>query len=237
MPHIATSLVLALFCFIGPSSMRASPRNILLILTDDLGWRDLSCYGSTFYETPNIDRLAPKGMRFTDAYAAAGVCSPTRAAVLTGKTPARLHLTDFIRGLDYPYAALTPPDWTRYLPHEEVTLAEMLKQVGYETLYFGKWHLGGEEHFPVTQGFDHSIAETESSVCRHATARRHQNARYQVEYRCLAAATGPTRTTVRRQRSAFRGRAIESRCPFSNPMSWILIMLLCWKHRVLGASN
>ncbi len=162
MSRIAAFLVPALFCFVGPSSMQASPPNILLILTDDLGWRDLSCYGSTFYETPNIDRLASQGMRFTDAYAAAGVCSPTRAAVLTGKTPARLHLTDFIRGLDYPYAALTPPDWTRYLPHEEVTLAEMLKQVGYETFYFGKWHLGGEEHFPVTQGFDHSIAETEA---------------------------------------------------------------------------
>jgi arylsulfatase A len=137
--------------------------NILLILTDDLGWSDLSCYGSTFYETPNIDRLASQGMRFTDAYAAASVCSPTRAAVLTGKTPARLHLTDFIAGLDYPYAALTPPpDWTRYLPHEEVTLAEMLKQAGYETFHFGKWHLGREKHFPVTQGFDYSIAQTAS---------------------------------------------------------------------------
>ena len=142
------------------NGMSRSP-NILLILTDDLGWRDLSCYGSTFYETPNIDRLASQGMRFTDAYAAATVCSPTRAAVLTGKTPARLHLTDFLSGLEFPHAALTPPDWTRhYLPHEEVTLAEMLKPVGYETFYFGKWHLGGEEHFPVTQGFDHSIAET-----------------------------------------------------------------------------
>ena len=117
---------------------KASAPNILLILTDDLGWRDLSCYGSTFYETPNIDRLASQGMRFTDAYAAASVCSPTRAAVLTGKTPARLHLTDFLSGLDYPYTALSPPDWTRWhLPHEEVTLAEMLKQVGYETFAVG----------------------------------------------------------------------------------------------------
>jgi arylsulfatase A-like enzyme len=146
-----------------PPLDQTSRLNILFILTDDLGWRDLSCYGSTFYETPNIDRLASQGMRFTDAYAAAGVCSPTRAAVLTGKTPARLHLTDFLSGLDYPHVALSPPDWTRwYLPHEEVTLAEMLKQVGYETFYFGKWHLGGEEHFPVTQGFDHSVAETQS---------------------------------------------------------------------------
>ncbi len=139
------------------------PPNILFILTDDLGWRDLSCYGSTFYETPNIDRLASQGMRFTDAYAAATVCSPTRAAVLTGKTPARLHLTDFLSGLEYPHAALSPPEWRRrHLPHEEVTLAEMVKKVGYETSYFGKWHLGGEEHYPVTQGFDHSVGITGS---------------------------------------------------------------------------
>ena len=137
--------------------------NILLILTDDLGWRDLSCYGSDFYETPNIDRLASQGMRFSDAYAAATVCSPTRAAVLTGKTPARLHLTDFLSGLVFPHAALKPPDWQRhYLPHDEITLAEMLKPAGYETFYFGKWHLGGEEHFPATQGFDHTLAETQA---------------------------------------------------------------------------
>lgn len=160
MPRIATFLVLGLCGFTIPASMWATPPNILFVLTDDLGWRDLSCYGSTFYETPSIDRLASQGLRFTDAYAAATVCSPTRAAILTGKTPARLHLTDFIRGLDCPFAALTPPDWPRYLAHEEVTLAEMLKQVGYETFHFGKWHLGREEHFPVTQGFDHSIAES-----------------------------------------------------------------------------
>ena len=137
--------------------------NILLILTDDLGWRDLSCYGSDFYETPNIDRLASQGMRFTDAYAAATVCSPTRAAVLTGKAPARLHMTDFLSGLVFPHAALKPPDWQRhYLPHDEVTLAEILKQAGYETFYFGKWHLGGEKHFPATQGFDHTLAETQA---------------------------------------------------------------------------
>ena len=136
--------------------------NILFILTDDLGWRDLGCYGSDFYETPNIDRLASQGMRFTDAYAAATVCSPTRAAILTGKTPARLHITDFFSGLEFPYAALRPPNWQRHhLPHEEVTMAEMLQQAGYETFYFGKWHLGGDEHFPVTQGFDHSLGETQ----------------------------------------------------------------------------
>ena len=145
-----------------PRSTSQSP-NILLILTDDLGWRDLSCYGSDFYEAPNIDRLASQGMQFTDAYAAANVCSPTRAAVLTGKAPARLHLTDFLSGLEFPHAALKPPNWQRHhLPHEEITLAEMLKQAGYETFHFGKWHLGGDDHFPVTQGFDHSLAETQA---------------------------------------------------------------------------
>ena len=164
---IVTALVLGISHVAQAQSAAAKPQldqtsrlNILFILTDDLGWRDLSCYGSSFYETPNIDRLASQGMRFTDAYAAATVCSPTRAAILTGKTPARLHLTDFLSGLEFPHAALSPPDWTRwYLPHKEVTLAEMLKPAGYETFYFGKWHLGGEEHFPSTQGFDHSIAE------------------------------------------------------------------------------
>ena len=102
-----------LFCFLLPAYMWADRPNLLLMLTDDLGWRDLSCYGSTFYETPNIDRMATQGMRFTDAYAAATVCSPTRAAVLTGKTPARLHITDFISGLEYPYTALKPPNWQR----------------------------------------------------------------------------------------------------------------------------
>ncbi|MEO2019024.1 MAG: sulfatase [Fuerstiella sp.] len=166
---VVAGIVTALVLGISPVAdaqqpqAKASAPNILLILTDDLGWRDLSCYGSTFYETPNIDRLASQGMRFTDAYAAATVCSPTRAAVLTGKTPARLHLTDFLSGLVFPHAALTPPDWKRHsLPHEEVTLAEMLKPAGYETFYFGKWHLGGEEHFPATQGFDHNLAETKA---------------------------------------------------------------------------
>ena len=78
-------------------SAYTDPPNILLILTDDLGWMDLGCYGSTFYETPNIDRLADQGMRFTDAYAAANVCSPTRAAIMTGRYPARLGLTDWMR--------------------------------------------------------------------------------------------------------------------------------------------
>tara|TARA_B100000519_G_scaffold201081_1_gene215734 strand:+ start:3238 stop:4695 length:1458 start_codon:yes stop_codon:yes gene_type:complete len=154
--------ILAALLLLHDSSYAAKP-NILLILTDDLGWRDLSCYGSDFYETPNIDRLAKQGIRFTDAYAAATVCSPTRAAILTGKSPARLHITDFLSGLEFPYAALKPPSWQRdYLPHGEVTMAEMLKSGGYESYYFGKWHLGGKEHFPASQGFDHTLAATQA---------------------------------------------------------------------------
>jgi arylsulfatase A len=139
----------------GP--MKTRPPNVILILVDDLGWTDLSCQGSTFYETPNIDRLASQGMRFTHGYAACTVCSPTRAAVLTGKYPARLHITDWIAGHQRPYAKLKPPGWTQYLPHEETTIAELLKAAGYATFHVGKWHLGNEEYWPTTQGFDENI--------------------------------------------------------------------------------
>jgi len=132
----------------------AAKPNFVFILIDDLGWTDVSCYGSTFYETPNIDRLAGQGMRFTNGYAACCVCSPTRASILTGKYPARLHLTDWIEGHKRPYAKLAIPDWTMYLRHEEVTLAEALKPAGYATAAMGKWHLGGEEYRPESQGFD-----------------------------------------------------------------------------------
>ncbi len=133
--------------------------NILFILVDDLGWKDLGCYGSTFYETPNIDRLAAEGMRFTDAYAACPVCSPTRASIMTGKYPARLGLTDWIPGRFHnrgqePENRLVPPEFKPYLDHKETTLAEALKENGYKTGFFGKWHLGDEPYWPEHQGFD-----------------------------------------------------------------------------------
>jgi arylsulfatase A len=138
--------------------------NFLFILTDDLGWSQLGCYGSCFYETPNIDRLAADGMRFTDAYAACPVCSPTRASIMTGKYPARLHLTDFIAGGNYPYERLKQPEWQKYLSLEEVTIAEVLKTAGYKTASFGKWHLSiakqppqSRPYNPDKQGFDESI--------------------------------------------------------------------------------
>lgn len=132
----------------------AQPPNIIFILVDDLGWTDLGCQGSKFYETPNIDRLAREGMRFTQAYSACTVCSPTRAALMTGKYPARLHVTDWIKGHEYPKARLKVPDWTMCLPLEERTIAEVLKEAGYATASIGKWHLGGREFYPDKQGFD-----------------------------------------------------------------------------------
>lgn len=133
--------------------------NIVMFLIDDLGWNDFGCYGSKFYQTPTIDSLAHAGVLFTDAYAACTVSSPTRAALMTGKYPARLHLTDWIAGWNYPWAKLSIPDWTKYLPLEEKTIAEYLKEVGYQTWHVGKWHLGDEEkYWPENQGFDVNIA-------------------------------------------------------------------------------
>jgi len=135
--------------------------NIVFILIDDLAYHQLGCYGSSFYETPDIDHLAKQGMRFTDAYAAAPVCSPTRASIMTGKYPARLHLTDYIKGHSPKDKKLLTPDWTPYLPLEEVTIAEALKAAGYVTGHFGKWHLNKDKNYkpgrpmdPGSQGFD-----------------------------------------------------------------------------------
>jgi len=134
--------------------------NIVLFLIDDLGWRDLGCQGSTFYQTPNIDRLAREGALFTDAYAACAVCSPTRAAVLTGKYPARLLLTDWLpSGRWNPQARLQSGRFIRALPLEEFTLAEALRAGGYRTASIGKWHLGSEPFsLPQHHGFDVNVA-------------------------------------------------------------------------------
>jgi len=133
--------------------------NVIFILADDLGWRDLSCYGSTFHETPNLDRLASRGMRFTQAYAACPVCSPTRASIMTGKYPARLHLTDYIAGARR--GKLIPPTYLHQLPLEEVTVAEAFKDAGYRTAFVGKWHLGKSEFYPEHQGFDQNVGGCE----------------------------------------------------------------------------
>ncbi len=141
----------------APAAAATRAPNIIFFLIDDWGWTDAASFGSKLYETPNIDRLVAQGMKFTDAYAACTVCSPTRAATMTGKYPARLHITDWIAGHNRPYAKLKIPTWTLQLPLEEKTIAEALKERGYATGLFGKWHLGGEAFYPEHQGFDVNV--------------------------------------------------------------------------------
>jgi arylsulfatase A len=167
--HVTSAIILSLalvFASTVPSDAAATrPPNIVFILADDLGWADLGCYGSKFHQTPNIDRLAKQGMRFTDAYAAAPICSPTRASILTGKYPARLHLTDWLPGRkDMPSQRLLRPVIEQQLAIEEITLAEFLKPVGYVSASFGKWHLGGEDFAPEKQGFDLSIGGAQAGT-------------------------------------------------------------------------
>ena len=137
--------------------------NFVLILADDLGWRDLACYGNPFFSTPNIDRLAAEGARFTQAYAASPVCSPTRASILTGRHPARTGITDWIPGRRWPERGpLITPETPRALRLEENTIAEQLRRLGYRSACIGKWHLGGQGFLPENQGFDLNIGGTES---------------------------------------------------------------------------
>lgn len=133
------------------------PYNILFILVDDLGIRDLHYTGSTLYQTPNIDRLAHQSVRFSNAYASAAVCSPTRAALMTGKSPARLGITNWIPGDDNAGKPLQEPRTPLQLARSEVTIAEILKAKGYRTFFAGKWHLGGKGFLPQDQGFDVNV--------------------------------------------------------------------------------
>jgi arylsulfatase A-like enzyme len=139
--------------------------NVVIFLADDLGWRDLGCTGSTFYETPNIDALAARGMMFTNAYAACPVCSPTRAALLTGLYPPRTGVTDWIGAIQPDKAVnderyrdrLLPAAYSEQLALEETTIAETFKKNGYATFMAGKWHLGREKFYPDKQGFDVAV--------------------------------------------------------------------------------
>ncbi|QDV53332.1 sulfatase [Gimesia fumaroli] len=160
--------VLFFLCLCLPANYAAEKTNIVFILADDLGWKDLACYGGTLAETPHLDQLASEGMKFTNAYSPAPICSASRAAILTGKTPARLHF-EFVTkptGVDPPFRQLQPPAYTRDLPLKEVTLGEMLQQADYATGFFGKWHVS--EHFkgylgwspthgPKQQGFQTAV--------------------------------------------------------------------------------
>jgi arylsulfatase A-like enzyme len=139
-----------------------TPPNFVFILVDDLGWTDLGAYGSSFYETPNVDRLAAEGTRFTNAYAAGPVCSPTRGSILTGKHPARTDTTNWFGGRRV--GKLLPAPYLEHLPLQEVTIAERLRDAGYTTGFFGKWHLGAEGYYPEDQGFDVNVAGYEAGM-------------------------------------------------------------------------
>ena len=141
-----------------------SKPNVVFVLLDDMGWRDLGCTGSDFYETPHIDRFARESLNFTSAYASCPVCSPSRASVLTGKYPATVGITDWIdhKGKFHPLRGkLIEVPYIKNLPHSEKTLAESLREGGYATWHLGKWHLGGEGHYPTDHGFDVNVGGCE----------------------------------------------------------------------------
>lgn len=150
--------VMALAVIVGVASIRAAepaaPLNIVVIIADDLGWGDLSCQGAKTIKTPNIDALARRGIRFSNSYAAAAQCSPSRAAMLTGRYPARLHITTWIGSQDYTDPNFFLPKQRSELPLEEITLPEALKPLGYRSLQLGKWHIGEAPYGPLKQGFD-----------------------------------------------------------------------------------
>ncbi len=172
--HWLRLILITTIVFVTHRSPGAETKNAIVFLVDDLGWTDLGCFGSDFYETPNIDKLATEGVKFTSAYAACTVCSPTRAALLTGQNPARLHVTDFIPGHPFVNTPLTIPDWTKVLEHRHLTIPELLKPSGFQSVHLGKWHLthrdrsgkGGTdnpdpEFYPESQGFDINIGGNE----------------------------------------------------------------------------
>ncbi len=141
--------------------------NFLFILVDDMGWADAGCFGSSFYETPNLDKLATQGMKFTNAYAACPVSSPTRASIMTGKYTPNHGITDWIPGRrkqfpkeDHFKFISASVEFNQHLALEEITLAEAFKEAGYKTFFAGKWHLGGEEYYPEHQGFDINMGGT-----------------------------------------------------------------------------
>lgn len=154
---------LVVCCLLGSAGLAyaAEKPNIVLIMADDMGWMDLHCQGNKVLRSPHIDALAKQGVRFTSAYAAAPVCSPTRAALMTGLAPARLHITQ--HGSDGPQfwpedRLVQPPPTKQALPHETSTLAERLQAAGYATGFFGKWHLGRDKNFwPTGHGFDVNV--------------------------------------------------------------------------------
>jgi arylsulfatase A len=163
-------LIVSLLCLFSQSLFSQnnhSKPNIIFVLTDDMGYEDLGCYGNPYNETPHLDSLAKGGIRFTQAYSSSPVCTPSRGGFLTGKNPARLHLTNFLGGerKDSTSNVNPPPNWTRALSTNEVTIAEKLKENGYSTAMIGKWHLGGGKgEAPWNQGFDFAKMIGENSL-------------------------------------------------------------------------
>lgn len=155
---IRISLFLPLLLFNYFCFSQGKKPNIIFILADDLGYMDLGCYGNPFNETPNLDALAKGGLLFTQAYSSSTVCSPSRAAIMTGKHPARLKITNFLVGeRTDPESPVLPANWQKFLPSAEITLAERLKSLGYQTGMIGKWHLGSADSLsPWNQGFDYT---------------------------------------------------------------------------------
>lgn len=164
-PLTTVALLLVILCSFSVSTAQMLQKpNIIVFLVDDLGYSDVSCYGSDYYETPHIDQLAESGMRFTNAYASSALCSPTRASLLTGKNPGRLHITHAIPIKGYKRidggkgTRLKDADYVMNLPLEEVTIAEALKTGGYTTASIGKWHVCDDSsYYPEYQGFDINI--------------------------------------------------------------------------------
>ena len=138
--------------------------NVVFILADDLGYHDLSCTGSKYYETPNIDRIAQRGIQFTQGYAACQVCSPSRASIMSGKFPARHGITDWIgakTGTEWSdldrHTKLLPPEYVHKLPQEYITMPEAFQEAGYTTFVSGKWHIGSKGSYPEDHGFDINV--------------------------------------------------------------------------------
>ena len=163
MNHSRTmTLALILFWSLGTITSAAERKpNIVFILADDLGWRDLSNEGSMFYESPNIDRIAREGMKFTRGYATCQVCSPSRASILTGKYPTKHGITTWIGDRageawrnTKRHDSHLPPEYDRNLRAGEITLAEALRDAGYKTFFAGKWHLGSKGSWPTDHGFE-----------------------------------------------------------------------------------